>query len=483
VRFSDEARTLARASPAAFATVTSRGRYLPDEHLVRLDEELTALAFGANDRLLVSMPPRHGKSETISRYLPAWYLGRFPERRVMLASYGSEFAASWGQKARELVREFGEELFGIRLSQTAAAAAAWELERTGGGMTTAGVGGALTGKGAHLLVIDDPVKNAEEAQSKTVREKHWEWYRSTAYSRLEPGGVVVIVMTRWHEDDLAGRLLAAGDAEGERWRHLRLPAIAEQGDALGRTPGEPLWPERYPLKRLREIERTLGSYWWEALYQQRPGPLEGGIFKRQNFRHFSADKEVYVLASDEGPRAIGKSYCRVFATVDVADSQKTSADYTVVSTWAATPSKDLLLLDRERVRFEGPDLPRVVREAYEKWRPAQIKIEQATFGHGLIRTLLREGLPVVALSADADKVTRALSAAALYEAHKIYHPRSAPWLSEWEQELLAFPNGAHDDQVDTVAYAARALPSIGFGARFQKHRGETITGGLLGMEF
>jgi predicted phage terminase large subunit-like protein len=482
VRFSDEARTLARASPVAFGQVSSRGRYLPYEHLVRLDEQLSALAFGGIDRLIVSMPPRHGKSETISRYLPAWYLGRFPERRVMLASYGSEFAASWGQKARELVREFGEELFGIRLSSTSAAAAAWELDRHGGGMTTAGVGGAMTGKGAHLLVIDDPVKNAEEAQSKTIRDKHWEWYRSTAYSRLEPGGVVVIVMTRWHEDDLVGRLLAAGDAEGERWEVLRLPALAEQDDPLGRAAGAPLWPERYSLERLREIERAVGSYWWAALYQQRPGPLEGGIFKRQNFRHFAEEGELYVLASDAGPRAIGKSYCQIFATVDVADSLKTSADYTVCSTWAVTPERDLLLLDRERVRFEGPELPRIVREAYEKWRHAQIKIERATYGHGLIRELSRAGLPVVALEADADKLTRALSAAALYEAHKVYHPRSVAWLSEWEEELLAFPNAAHDDQVDTVAYAARALPSIGVGVRFQKHRGETLTGGLLEME-
>src|SRR5207244_2242627 len=126
-------------------------------------------------------------------------------------------------------------------------AAAWELERHAGGMTAAGVGGAMTGKGAHLLVIDDPVKNAEQAQSKTVREKHWEWYRSTAYSRLEPGGAVVIVMTRWHEDDLVGRLLAEAEAEGERWEILRLPALAEEADPLGRAPGEPLWPERYPL--------------------------------------------------------------------------------------------------------------------------------------------------------------------------------------------------------------------------------------------
>lgn len=190
-----------------------------------------------------------------------------------------------------------------------------------------------------------------------------------------------------------------------------------------------------------------------------------------------------MLASDEGPRAIGKSYCQIFASVDVADSQKTSADYTVVSTWAVTPERDLLLLDRERVRFEGPELPRVVSEAYAKWRHAQIKIERATYGHGLIRELARAGLPVVALEADADKLTRALSAAALYEAHKVYHPRSATWLSEWEEELLAFPNGAHDDQVDTVAYAARALPDIGVGARSQKQRGETLTGGLLEGEF
>jgi hypothetical protein len=158
VSFSDADRLIARASPAAFASVVSGGAYKPFDHLVALDEQLTRLCSGEIERLLVSMPPRHGKSETISRYLPAWYLGRFPERRVMLASYEAGFAASWGRKARELLARFGEELFGVRIAAGSAAASAWELEGHAGGMVTAGVGGGLTGRGAHLLIVDDPVK-------------------------------------------------------------------------------------------------------------------------------------------------------------------------------------------------------------------------------------------------------------------------------------------------------------------------------------
>jgi hypothetical protein len=158
VSFSDAERLIARASPAAFASVVSGGAYKPFDHLVALDEQLTRLCSGETERLLVSMPPRHGKSETISRYLPAWYLGRFPERRVMLASYEAGFAASWGRKARELLARFGEELFGVRIAAGSAAASAWELEGHAGGMVTAGVGGGLTGRGAHLLIVDDPVK-------------------------------------------------------------------------------------------------------------------------------------------------------------------------------------------------------------------------------------------------------------------------------------------------------------------------------------
>jgi predicted phage terminase large subunit-like protein len=487
VRFSRSDRLIARASPAGFAHISSRGMYVPFQHLLALDEQLSALCLGELDRLIVSMPPRHGKSETISRYLPAWYLGRFPDRRVMLCSYEASFAASWGRKARELVEEFGDELFGVRVSETSSSASAWEIERHAGGMVTAGVGGPLTGKGAHLLVMDDPIKNAEEAASELMREKAWEWWRSTARTRLQRPGKVVLVMTRWHEDDLAGRLLGAmaEDPAADQWRLLELPALAEEGDPLGRPPGEPLCPELgFDGDWAKRTRASSGSYWWSALYQQRPSPPEGMLFKQRDFRywHPDSDAELFVLETDTGPKPIGRAWCTIFQTVDPAASEKDTADYTVVCTWAATPDRELLLLDRQRERFETLEVTGLIRRAHQRWNPSFIGIE--SFGHGLgvIQELSREGLPIRELRSDKDKIARALVAVARYEQHLVYHPRGpgCDWVKQqWEPELLAFPNAAHDDQVDTVGYAARELPNLG-GTRRPRPRfgGTTIMGGI-----
>ena len=239
---------------------------------------------------------------------------------------------------------------------TVPAANRWDLVGHAGGMVTAGVGGTITGRGADLLVIDDPHKSAEEAGSATYRERVWDWYRAVARTRLEPGAGVVVVQTRWHEDDLAGRLLADAESEGDRWQVLSLPAIAEDNDPLGRSVGDPLWPERFPLDELVALKKSIGSHWWSALYQQRPQPLGGGIFRRDWFRYFRTTNDLYVLEQPGGdPVAVSAGECLRFCTVNLAVSVKTSADYTVVATWAETPNKDLLLLDRQRVRLEGPD--------------------------------------------------------------------------------------------------------------------------------
>jgi predicted phage terminase large subunit-like protein len=481
VSFSDADRLIARASPAAFASVVSGGAYKPFDHLVALDEQLTRLCSGEIERLLVSMPPRHGKSETISRYLPAWYLGRFPARRVMLASYEPGFAASWGRKARELLERFGEELFGVRLAAGSAAASAWELAGHAGGMVTAGVGGGLTGRGAHLLIVDDPVKNHEQAHSALLREKAWDWWRSTARTRLQHPGAVVLVMTRWHEDDLAGRLLRAGSDE---WTLLELPALAEADDRLGREPGAALCPGLgFDRAWLRDTRGELGSYWFAALYQQRPRPATGLLFKRRDFRYWRPhpDEELYLLEGEDGSLApIGIDCCIHFQTVDVAASERQSADYTVVSSWALTPNRQLLLLDRERQRFEALDVGGLIERAYRRQepKPSFIGIEEFGYGLGVVQELNRKGLPIHRLRPDRDKVSRALVAVARYEEHRVFHPRGAGWLSEWEEELLAFPNAAHDDQVDTLAYAAREVERIGLARSGGRRRERPVVGGL-----
>lgn len=514
--------TLARASPAGYAWYASDEQWIPAEHLLLLSQRIVDVATGRCPRLMVFMPPRHGKSELISRYTPAWYLGRFPDRKVMLTSYADTFAASWGRRARDTFKEVNPKLFGVQVKPETSGGQHWEVEGHDGIMVTAGVGGGLTGKGADLLIIDDPIKNAEEAQSERIRDAHHDWWKSTARTRLQKGAGVILVMTRWHEDDLAGRLLKdAANGEGDEWEVLCLEGLAEAEhplrtrlvgkrgwkpndkaadprlpDPLGREPGQALWPEMFDEDSLQATWRAMGSYWFGAMYQQRPAPAEGMLFKKANFRYFEKHvrgddgSQLVTIFRDAGPEVFEVSYGTKFCTVDVADSEKKSADFTVVSTWVVTVNKDLLLWDRERVQFEGPNLVTLVRRIYFEQRPALIAIERLGYGTALIRSLIAEGLPIVKLEPDTDKVTRALPACARYEEHRVFHPLGVPWVQEeWEPELLAFPNATNDDQVDTVSYAALQLPlmggfinpggSGGDRTRPSRRNSRTLTGGLL----
>lgn len=258
------------AGPAALAHAISPDRYQIPPHVDLMSRVLADAAMGRRPRVIISMPPRHSKSETASHWYPVWYLDRFPSRRIILCSYEADFAASWGRKARDTIRANPDKLR-VRIKTDTTAAARWETT-AGGGMVTAGVGGPITGRGANVLVVDDPVKNAEEAESEITREAIWRWWTSTAYTRLEPGAAAVVVATRWHEDDLIGRLLLAAEEGGEEWEVINLPAIAEAGDPLGRPEGAALWPERYDVPDLARIRGAVQPYVWEALYQQHPTP-------------------------------------------------------------------------------------------------------------------------------------------------------------------------------------------------------------------
>lgn len=236
---------------------------------------------GKLDGLIVSMPPQHGKSELCSKHLPAWYLGNYPDHRVILTSYEADFAGSWGKKARDLLERFGD-LFGVAVSRNSSAKNRWDLEGREGGMTTAGVGGAITGKGAHLLIVDDPLKNDEEARSPQHRQKQWEWWQSVASTRLRPGALSLVVQTRWNRDDLTGRLIKESKENGQRWHVVKPPALAEENDPLGRTPGEALWPEMYTREYLEKVRAGKTNYYWRAMYQQDP-VAEGGAEWPESF--------------------------------------------------------------------------------------------------------------------------------------------------------------------------------------------------------
>jgi predicted phage terminase large subunit-like protein len=443
--------------PSGFAYEASGGRWVCPNHLRLLNRKLLDVARGSTPRLLIAMPPRHGKSEFASKYFPAWYLGAFPDRHVILASYQAEFAASWGRKVRDVLAEHGPTVFGHAVRRDVASAEHWELAGSGGGMDTAGVGGALTGKGADLLIIDDPVKNADEANSPTFRDRAWDWYVSTAYTRLQPGGTIVLIQTRWHEDDLAGRVLADARAGGEPWEVVELPALAEADDPLGRKPGEALWPERYSVESLARIERTLGPSWFAALYQQRPAPAAGNRFKRRWFRYWSPEDggHLYRLHGLT-EQVIPARACRRFGTLDLAVSTRTSADYTVLAAWAVTPQADLVLLDLVRERFEEPDLVRQAAAFARRHLLDYVVIEANGMQLGIVQTLRRPpyNLTVKAIHSDHDKLSRAITAIIRCDSGQLFFPERAAWLADFEAELLNFPVAAHDDQVDALSLAA-----------------------------
>ena len=432
-----DAMTAMATYPTWFAEGASAGQWVAAPHLDLIASALVRAIVGEGKRrLVIQMPPRHGKSALASEYFPAWYVGRYQQRRVILASYEHDFAASWGLKAMRLVDTWGKRLWGQGSVLDQQRGDDWTV-RAGGGMVCAGVGGAITGRGADLLVIDDPVKNAEEANSETYRERAWDWYRSTAYTRLEPVGIIVLIQTRWHEDDLAGRILA--DERGD-WEVLSLPAIAESGDALGRPEGEALWPSRYPVDALDGIRASIGNYWWQALYQQRPAPPEGALFKSHWWHYWQ-----------EPPRDLDSC----LLSVDCAFKDTDSSDFVVVQCWGHKGAS-IYLLDQWRDRADFSRTVQAVQEMAEQWPAATLKlIEDAANGPAVINALYQRVRGIVPVKPQGGKLSRAQAILPLVEAGNVYLPEPSvrPWVREFLTEAQSFPLGSHDDQVDAMTQA------------------------------
>ena len=396
------------------------------------------VAAGRCKRLAVTMPPRHGKSELVSKAFPAWYLGTFPDRRIILASYEADFAAGWGRRARTLLEEYGPDLWGVDVDKRSSAADRWDIAEHAGGMITAGVGGPITGRGAHVLVIDDPIKNAEEAASQTLRDKIHEWYLSTAYTRLEsdPEGAIIIVMTRWNEDDLLGRELAGG----EDWQVLNFCAIAEEGDNLGRQRGEALWPERFPKERLDRIAAKIGPYWWNALYQQRPTAPEGGIIKRDWIQFY--DPPFWPPQIDQWVQSW-----------DLAFKDAKSNSYVVGTVWARAKA-DFYLIDLIREHLSFPATIDAIKLWHGLYPQALTKlIEDKANGPAVIQTLQHEIPGLIPVAPRGSKDARLSAIAPVFHSGNVYIPRTKPWTQGYVAELCNFPNAPNDDQVDSTSQA------------------------------
>lgn len=458
----------ARLSPSAFARYVTKGRFDLPPHLALLERKLVEVAAGRIKRLGVSVPPRHGKSWMSSRFFPAWFLGTFPDKRVILASYESDFAAQWGRSVRDILTEHGPTVFGISVRQDSSAANRWDVEGRLGGMQTAGAGGPLMGKGADLLLIDDPHKNWDEVFLPTIREKIWEWYQSTASSRLEPGAGVVILQQRWHEDDLLGHVLNLDAQQLERWDRVDFPALAESNDVLGRKPGEALWPARFSAEALNAHRVTIHPKFWEAQYQQHPTPLGGSLFRRERAKFYRIEGSEYVFR-DDGSYTTAEIMDR-FVTVDTATSSKTSADFTAIACWGYDALGRLLLLDLDMRRIEGPEIMRSIIALCQKWRTIAWVEENSTSKH-LLSFMESQGVPFRTLHPGAqNKFTRALPASAMWEQGRVFLPESADWLAGFEQQLYRFTGTGegNDDAVDCFAYACRVvLEELSSGAGLQ----------------
>jgi predicted phage terminase large subunit-like protein len=459
---------ISELTPARFAQIISDGYWQPAEHLLLIDNYLQSLINREFRGLIVNMPPRHGKSEFISTYFPAWHLIRFPDKRIILTTYSNQFAALWGRRVKEIIVAKGK-LFDIDLKHGASASASFEIEGHRGGMHSAGAGSSITGRGADLIIIDDPVKNNMDAFSGVKRDSLWDWFNSTAMTRLEPFGVIVLLMTRWHPDDLTGRILQNYRVvtvgrfpieykDSKIWLHLSLPAIANDNDPLGRLPGEALWAERYDLDELVNIKNNIGAHWFEAMYQQNPLPAENCIFNREDFRYFHENDDYFIIngkANQE--KYIFKSDCIINITVDLAISDKDSADYTVAIVFAVTPENLILILEVLRLKISGIDLIYFFEQLKTKWQPQAIGIESVQFQTALIEQLLDLGFNVKKLRPNANKRTRALGISIMLGNHRVYFKAKAKWLHDFEKELMEFPNGRHDDQADAFAYIDRML--------------------------
>lgn len=467
-------REMTRKSLAHYASAILGHR--PARHHLALISRLERVAAGSCNRLMVFMPPGYAKSTYASVAFPGYFIGSHPDRNVVCASHAKDLARSFSRKVRNMVgSEAFYDIFDLRLAADSKSAEAWQVVDADGGRKAefyaVGVDSSITGKRADGAIIDDPVKGRKQADSELIRNAVWEWYKSDLRTRLKPGAFIILIQTRWHEDDLAGRILPADYAgesgavrarDGETWEVLNLPAIARERDPVGRAEGECLWPEWYTPAMVEQERITQGPRNWSALYQGVPMPDTGDYFLRGWFRWYDTVPKSLVVygASDYAVTAGG-------------------GDYTVHMIAGVDADDDIYILDVWR----GQTDPSVWTDAYiglvKRWRPVEWGVEQGQINKSVGPFLGKKEQetrtycyrkPFVS---SADKTARAQGIRGRMAQGKVFFPRNADWMPALQGELLGFPAGKHDDQVDAFGLFGRMLTEMSACANRREHMQDT----------
>lgn len=407
---------------------------------------------GTMPRLIVTMPPRHGKTQQISKFFPAWFAGRDPYRSIIVATYNDDYAGDIGRDVRDVLRHerYGH-VFPLAKLKTGAQASDRIKTTQGGQLSFVGRGSSSTGRGGHLLIADDLIKDAEEADSPAMREKIWNWFVKVFLTRqMRAGSCVILVMTRWNEDDVVGRLTdphnpAYNREEAAKWKVLNLPAIAELDDPMQRRPGEALWPERFPLEML-EAQKRLDPQGFMALYQQRPAPEEGAFFRAGWLKSYGANQRPPL------------SEMRIYAASDHAiGTDRKKHDASVMLIAGVCPQKYLWLLDCYWDRRPPDQTVEAMLDLVQLWKPAfwfgENEAILKSIGPWIQKRKVERGIPVVmdSISVHKNKEAMAQSIAGLLQAGRVMFPKAAPWFQEAKHELLHFPHGTNDDFVTAIS--------------------------------
>lgn len=462
---------LSTPSPAHLAWRASHGRWAFPIWLQHMNRVMVDFLLSPASRFLaVEVPVRHGKSLYTSVFTPAWYLGMFPEHQVLLTTYSDSLSRDFGRAARNVMEELGESQFGVTTRTDARASNDWKIRNHRGGMRAVSKGGTITGTGGNLIIIDDPVKDAEEAQSRIERDRLHEWYQRTLRTRLEPGGKIVLVMSRWHEDDLTARLVAGnGTGEGDKWERLHLPALAEpmpeEGevdpetwrDPVGRRIGEALWPERWSRENLLQIKHAVGPFAWASNYQQTPVTPGGETFPRHKWGYVN-----------ELPRR-----CDLVARIDLADSGQ---DWAAVGLVGRDAQGLTYVVEVRRIRSNAHEVEQFIQQAAEqfvnRYGNVHFVLEQEPGSSGktvadhYVKDVLA-GYSVEAKPTRRNKEMNAQPLSAQLHADNVFLVRqmrpdgitfgAAAWWEPFVEEAREFPRGTNDDQIDVVSQAFNDL--------------------------